>query len=184
MSRILIVNGSPRRNGVDSNVARKITEEFTEKGHTVETVDICGIEIHGCRACMSCKKTGRCVQDDGMIPLYEKVRDSDALILMSPVYFGAETGQLKTFIDRLFALTGDEKPLGKVKAASALLICGDPNGNMVYGAVLTRMCNVMKYLKVDDFGYGCILGGLTPEEVEDSPKVRDYIDGLEFQLGM
>ena len=184
MSRILIVNGSPRKDGVDSAVASMVGEEFSGKGHEVETIDVCGLKIGGCRACMACKRTGRCAQDDDMQSLYPKVRDSDMLILMSPVYFGAETAQMKAFIDRLFALTDDERPLGKVRMSSILLVCGDPDGAMVYGAQLSRLCNAMKYLKVEDFGSGCIIGGLKPEDVRDSPKVRDYMDSIDFQLGL
>ena len=93
--KLLIVNGSPRKNGVDAAIAKLIAERV--KGHDYETeiVDICGMKINGCRACMACKKTGRCAQDDDMIKMYDKIRACDMLILASPIYFGAESGQMK-----------------------------------------------------------------------------------------
>ncbi len=184
MSRILIINGSPRKEGVDSKVVEMITERLTSKGQTVETLAVCDLKISGCRACMSCKKTGKCAIDDDMSAVYEKIRASDMLVLMTPIYFGGETGQLKCLIDRLFALTVNEKPLGNVKMTSVFLTCGDPDGYMVYTPLLTRICNSMKYLKVEDFGSGCIIGGLKPEDVKDSAKVNDYIESIEFQLGL
>ena len=58
MSRVIIINGSPRKNGVDSNIASMISEEFSAKGHTVDVMDICRLSIGGCTGCMSCRKTG------------------------------------------------------------------------------------------------------------------------------
>ena len=184
MSRILIINGSPRKDGVDSNIAKAISERLTSKGQTVEIIDVYDLRISGCRACMSCKKTGKCAIDDDMMPVYDKIKSSDMLIFLSPIYFGSETGQLKLLIDRLFATTGAERPLGSVKMSSVLLTCGDPMGNMTYGSNLMKFSNAMKYLKVEDFASGCILGGLKPEDVATSSKVDDYIESLEFQLGI
>ena len=56
MSRIIVVNGSPRKNGVDSNIASMISEEFPKEGHDVDIVNICDLDIGGCRGCMSCRR--------------------------------------------------------------------------------------------------------------------------------
>lgn len=182
MSRVLIVNGSPRKNGVDSGIAAVISAEFSAKGHSVETVDICSLTIGGCRGCMSCRKTGRCVQDDDMQSVIDRMRASDMIVLMSPIYFAAETGQTKTFIDRLTSAFSGDRPMGKARVSSVLLTCADPKGGERYGAALDRLRDVMGYLKVDDHDGGCIIGGLTPETVRDSPAVREYIDGLASKL--
>lgn len=181
MSRVIIINGSPRKNGVDSNIASMISEEFSGKGHTVDVLDICMLSINGCTGCMSCRKTGRCVQDDDMNCIISRIRESDMLILMSPIYFAAETGQMKIFTDRLTSAFTEKKPLGNVRSASVLLTCADPEGDKKYDATLKRMLDEIGYLKVES-RYGIIIGGLSPETVGDSPKVRGYLDDLSDKL--
>ena len=86
--KLLIVNGSPRKNGVDAAIAKLIADRVKEHGYETEIVNICEMKIGGCRACMVCKKTGKCAQDDDMIQMYERIRSSDMLILASPVDVG------------------------------------------------------------------------------------------------
>ena len=181
MSRVIIINGSPRKNGVDSNIASMISEEFSGKGHSVDVLDICRLSIGGCTGCMSCRKSGTCVQDDDMNGIIDKIRGSDMLILMSPIYFAAETGQMKIFTDRLTSTFTEKRPLGNIRSASILLTCADPEGDRKYGSTLNRMLDEVGYLKVEDRS-GVIIGGLSPDTVKDSPKVRDYLDGLSDKL--
>lgn len=103
MSRLLIINGSPRKDGVDAKIGQMIAERMKGYDYDAEAVNINDLNIRGCQACMSCKKTGKCAQNDDMTVLYDKIRGSDMLILCSPIYFGAETGQMKTFVDRMYA---------------------------------------------------------------------------------
>ena len=182
MSRIIVLNGSPRKNGVDSNIASMISEEFLKEGHDVEVVNICDLDIGGCKGCMSCRKTGVCVQDDDMNQMIERIRKKDMLILMAPIYFAAENGQTKTFIDRFTSAFTEKRPLGDVRVSSVLLTCSDPNGSTVFAASLKRIYDVMGYLKIENHDDGHILGGLSPDNVRDSPAVREYLEGLKSLL--
>ncbi|HBT97555.1 MAG TPA: flavodoxin [Desulfobulbaceae bacterium] len=58
------------------------------------------LSIRPCQGCGGCGKNGRCVVDDDMTALYEKVDAADRLLLVSPVYFYALSAQMKTFADR------------------------------------------------------------------------------------
>ena len=188
MSRLLIVNGSPRKDGVDAAIGKMIAERLSGFGYETEFVDLNELQIRGCQACMACKRTGKCAQNDDMIPLYDKIRASDMLILCSPIYYGAETGQMKTFIDRFYAMVIEKDGqrfvnFGDVKKASILLTCGAPDGYMTYGGVLSSLTNTLKSMGVPDLS-GTIICGLTPDEVSTSGKVNDYLDSLEFQAEM
>jgi multimeric flavodoxin WrbA len=72
---------------------------FAEMGGESEAVRLNDLGIRPCQACGGCGKTGRCVIDDDMTALYEKVDAADRLLLVSPVYFYALTAQMKTFAD-------------------------------------------------------------------------------------
>ena len=185
--KLLIVNGSPRKNGVDAAIAKLIAERVKGQDYETEIVDICGMKINGCRACMACKKTGRCAQDDDMIQMYDKIRACDMLILASPIYFGAESGQMKCFIDRFYAMVKMQDGqrfvnFGNVSKASILLTCGAPDGAMTYGGILARLTKTVKSMGVQDLS-GSIIAGVEPDKAAESETVKDYLDSIDFQLG-
>jgi multimeric flavodoxin WrbA len=101
--KVLAVNGSPRSNGNTSIMLGWVAEELGKAGVKVETVQIGGHLVAGCKACGVCgeKKDRRCVQDqDPVNEIIAKMIEADGLILGSPVYFSDMTPELKALIDR------------------------------------------------------------------------------------
>ena len=101
--KVLAVNGSPRQNGNTSIMLGWALEELSKAGVEVETCQVGGRLIAGCKACGVCgeKKDRRCVQDqDAVNELIAKMLEADGLIMGSPVYFSDLTPELKAFIDR------------------------------------------------------------------------------------
>jgi len=188
MKTMLIINGSPRKDGSDSAILKMLSEKALEFDYTPETIDICHLEINGCKACMACKKSGRCAQKDDMIQLYDKIRSADMLVLASPIYFGGETGQMKCFMDRFYAMVSTKNgerfaDLGNVKKASIVLTCGAADGQMRYGGILTRLTATMRSFNVMDVS-GSIIPGASPDKIPDMDYVKEYLDGVAFQLEM
>ncbi|MDR3090256.1 MAG: flavodoxin family protein [Desulfobulbaceae bacterium] len=97
---MLVVLGSPRKNGNSETLAMAVAAGFGENGGGVETVRLNDLAIRPCQGCGGCGQTGRCVLDDDMTALYEKVDAADRLLLASPVYFYALSAQSKIFADR------------------------------------------------------------------------------------
>ncbi|MDR0476333.1 MAG: flavodoxin family protein [Desulfobulbaceae bacterium] len=101
---MLVVLGSPRKNGNSETLAAAVASGFCNKsgmaGTVAETVRLNDLAIRPCQACGGCAKTGRCVVSDDMTALYEKVDAADRLLLVSPVYFYALSAQMKAFADR------------------------------------------------------------------------------------
>ena len=187
MAKLLIINGSPRKNGSDAKVAERAAEIAAEYGYESEKVDIYDLRLNGCMACGACKKTGRCVQKDGMNDLIAKIKDSDMLLLATPVYYGSETGPMKTFIDRLYPLStvnenGEKvRDIGKVKKVSTLITCGAPQGNMTYASLLPHFISIFKTFGISDTS-GVIIPAADPATVLDSDYTKGYFETLRFQL--
>ena len=100
--KILGINGSPK--GEKSQTRRLVLgvlEGARQTGADVTFVDCCDLEIKYCRACTTCYAKGECIHDDDMPALYEKMLDSDGIVLGSPVYINSVTAQLKTVLDRM-----------------------------------------------------------------------------------
>ncbi len=188
MGRLLAINGSPRANGTDSEIIKIVSEMAKKYNYETEVVNLFDLRINDCRACLACKKTGKCAQKDDMTPLYDKMRSADMILLASPIYFGAETGVMRCFVDRFYAMIGNDNgkrtvDKGTLSKASVLLSCGDPEGDMHYGGVLARMTGTMKSLNIIDVS-GAIIPGISPKDAASSEHVKKYIDTVDFQLEM
>src|SRR5699024_2690833 len=129
--KIVILNGSPRKKGNTSALVKSFTEGAEASGNTVTEFFLGGMNIHGCRGCFGghSSKDCPCVQQDDMNQIYPAVRDCDVIVLASPLYYWNMSGQLRTAVDRLFALEeGEGNLLRGHGRASALLMAAEGNG--------------------------------------------------------
>lgn len=101
--KVLILSGSPRKGGNSDTLCNQFMKGAVEAGHEVEKVRVAEKNIAYCRACYVCKKLGKCVINDDMAELLQKMIDADVIVLASPVYFYSINAQLKTVIDRAVA---------------------------------------------------------------------------------
>ncbi len=101
--RVLILSGSPRRQGNSDILCDEFTKGAREAGHQVEKIRISEKTIGYCRACYACRDTGTCILHDDMAELLQKMIDCDVMVLASPVYFYSIDAQLKAVIDRTVA---------------------------------------------------------------------------------
>ena len=100
--KVLMINGSPRKDGNTAVALREMEKIFTEEGVEVTTLDIGGSDIRGCIACGSCSKLGRCVFDDEVNAAAPLFAEADGLVVGSPVYYASANATLIAFLDRLF----------------------------------------------------------------------------------
>ena len=103
---VLVLLGSPRKQGNSTTLARQIIKGAESAGAEVETIYLNGLKIKPCQGCYGCKKKNSrgCVVDDDMQSLYPKITASDALVIATPVYWFNMTAQTKIFMDRCFGL--------------------------------------------------------------------------------
>ena len=117
--KVLMINGSPRREGNTSTALAEMQTVFAEEGFEVETIQIGAKEIRGCVACGKCSELGRCVFDDIVNECAEKLAEADGLVIGSPVYYASANGTLVALLDRLFFSSSCDKTM-KVGAAVAV----------------------------------------------------------------
>lgn len=122
--KAVLVNGSPRKNGNTFYLLSVVKNELEAKGIKTEIIQAGGRDIHGCTACEGCRKSkiARCIYDDDVVnKAIESIKEADALIIGSPVYFGGPTAQIKAFIDRVgYAGRAHKLLKGKVCASIAV----------------------------------------------------------------
>lgn len=101
--KVLILSGSPRKNGNSDLLCDEFMKGASEAGHEVEKIRVQEKNIGYCMACYACRETGNCAIKDDMADILQKMIDCDVMVLASPVYFYSIDAQLKTVIDRSVA---------------------------------------------------------------------------------
>lgn len=109
MKKVLILSGSPRKNGNSDILCDEFARGAAEAGNHVEKIRVSEKNIGFCRACYACRGTGVCAIKDDMAEVLQKMIDADVLVLASPVYFYSIDAQLKALIDRTVARWLDVK---------------------------------------------------------------------------
>ena len=117
--KVLMLNGSPRKDGNTSIALREMEQTFAKEGIETETVQVGNKNIRGSIACNFCKDNGRCVFDDAVNQLAPKFEEADGLVIASPVYYASANATLIACLDRLFFSTPFDKSM-KVGASVAV----------------------------------------------------------------
>ena len=128
--KIVILNGSPRRNGNTSALTAQFKRGAEEAGNTVTEFHLGSMKISGCLGCWHGGKDAACpcVQKDDMAKIYPVYREADVVVLASPLYYWFISGQLKTAFDRLFAVAECDPGYRNPKKESALLMAAEGAG--------------------------------------------------------
>ena len=106
-----MINGSPRQNGNIALAFSEMEKIFEENGVEYENIQIGRMDIRGCIACETCRNTGKCVFDDIVNELSQKLEEADGLVIGSPVYYGSANGTLMAALQRMFYSNHSDKSL-------------------------------------------------------------------------
>ena len=122
---VLILNGSPRKNGNTSHALRAI-EDGLKARHTVESLNVYDFTFRPCRNCDACKRNGgNCVMPDDTVPIITKVAAADLVIFGSPVYWWGISAQLKDVVDKFYSRDdASAKPTLRTKKKIGIVACG------------------------------------------------------------
>jgi len=179
--KLLVLKGSPKENGNSGTLANHAIKGAKDVGAEVESFFLHDMDINPCDACDFCKglEGGSCIVEDDMQQIYPKMLNADAILVASPVYWFTISAQLKTCIDRWYALEGPEGYLLAGKRFGLLLSFGDsdPYNSGAVNAIHTiqDMCS---YLEADLVG---VVYGSAPDP-GDINKLPDTMQNA-YKLG-
>lgn len=101
----IAINGSPRKRHNTATLLEKALEGAASAGAETRLVHLYDISYKGCVSCLACKRLGNaspvCAFRDGLTPLLQSVQQTDVVFFGSPVYFGVESGMMRSFLERL-----------------------------------------------------------------------------------
>ena len=102
--KVLVLSASPRKGGNSDLLCDQFMLGATDAGHQVEKIFLRDKRIGHCTACDACQGNGgRCVQQDDMAEILDRMIRADVIVMATPVYFYTMNGQMKTLIDRTYA---------------------------------------------------------------------------------
>ncbi len=170
--KIVILNGSPRKNGNTSVLVKAFAEGAESAGHTVTEFFLDSMEIYGCKGCFGghSSKECPCVQKDDMDLIYPAVKECDVVVLATPLYYWNMSGQIRTAIDRLFALEeGDGNLLRGHERAAVLLMAAEGHG---FKDVLTYYNHLMEHLHWKNLGHVLSGGNMNVGDIKGKPEIE------------
>ena len=187
--KVLIVKGSPRKSGNSAALAEQVAEGARAAGAQVESFYLHGMDIQPCDACDSCQGVEGldCIIDDDMQALYPILREADAIVYASPVYWFTVSAQLKLFMDRCYGMISDidvpeEHALAGKRIGVVLAYGGDdPFDSGAINAIRTFQ-DVFNYVPAEIvgivYGYGSEAG-----EIRENRDVMEEAYDRGRQLG-
>ena len=170
--KIVILNGSPRKNGNTSTLVKAFTEGAESVGNTVTEFFLNYMNIHGCKGCFGGNSSRECpcAQKYDMDKIYPLVRECDVIVLATPLYYWNMSGQIRTAVDRLFALEeGDGNLLRGHDRSSALLMAAEGHG---FDDVVTYYDHLMEHLRWKNLGHVLAGGNNEAGDIKGKPEIQ------------
>ncbi len=166
--KILVLAGSPHKNGTTAFLADEFCEGARETGHEVVRVDNAKLRINPCLGCDHCRKNeGECVHEyDDMIEIILQLLNADAVVLVSPLYYFGMTAQLKTVIDRFYSVNS---LLMESPKKLYLIAAGADTDEWAMDGIVNHYKCLCKYLRWQEGGTLLAYGLGTRQDAENSP---------------
>ena len=159
--KVLLVNGSPHAKGCTFTALTEVAETLKANGIDTEIMHLGTKPISGCLGCGKCFKTGKCFIDDVVNVFLDKAPEADGFVFGSPVHYASASGQLTSFLDRVFY---GKSALFYNKPGAAVVSCRR-------GGASAAFDQINKYFTINNMPivssqYWNQVHGNTPEEVK------------------
>lgn len=163
--KIVVITGSPRKNGNSFAMTDAFIKAAEAKGHTVTRFDAAMKNAGGCRACETCFKTGKaCSFDDDFNTIAPAILEADAVVFTMPVYWYSIPAQIKGVIDRLFSFVVGGKDISGKECG--LITCCEEDDMSVMDGVRIPIERSAALLKWHMVGEVLIPGVLNVGDIE------------------
>ena len=172
---ILILSGSPRKGGNTDFLVEAFVKGASQKHH-VEVVSVHDYKVNPCMGCNACFRNEQhaCVQKDDMTVIYEKMSQTEMLVIASPVYFYGLSAQLKAVIDRCHNPIRDTFPIKKM----ALLLVGAASLPELFDGILAQYQLCLNFFKLKDAGRVLVRGVKDKGDIKNTDALNEA-----FELG-
>lgn len=166
---VLGIVGSPRRGGNTEIMVEKVLSGAEEVGASIEKVILNELNIKPCQACNSCWKTGKCMHNDDMLQLMEKMELHPIWVIGTPIYWWGPTSQFKAFLDRWYGAR--QVTFKGRRVILTIPLEGEHEGYARH--TVGMLTDVLNYLEMDLFSSIIAPGVLKRGAIREKPNVLE-----------
>jgi len=147
--KIIVLVGSVRKGG-NTEMLAKAFADGAGRRHHVELVSVADYRILPCMGCNNCYsgEGHRCVQQDDMTAVYDKLMEADTVVIASPVYFYGISAQLKALVDRLHTPMRNEFRIRRL----GLILVGAATLPDLFDPILLQYRMILRFFHLQDIG--------------------------------
>ena len=178
--KIVVITGSPRKNGNSFAMTDAFITAAEAKGHTVTRFDAAMKKVGGCRACETCFSTGKaCTFDDDFNIIASAILEANAIVFTMPVYWYSIPAQIKGVIDRIYSLVVGGKDIAGKECA--LITCCEEDDMSVLDGVripIERMAALNKWKMVGEVLVPGVLNVGDIEKTDGCKKAAALADAI------
>ena len=147
--KIVLLEGSPNKNGSSNTLANAFIEGAKEAGHGVDVIGAAHANIHPCTGCIHCGYEGPCVQKDDVDDIRARVLAADMMVFVTPLYYYGMSAQLKTLVDRFCAFNSS---IQRKHMKSAMIAAAWNADGRTFEALEAHDKTLVRYLNLKDMG--------------------------------
>ncbi|KXS48359.1 MAG: iron-sulfur flavoprotein [Halanaerobium sp. 4-GBenrich] len=164
--KVVAFNGSPNSEGNTYHAIKMVAEELENKDIETEIIQVGNKEIRGCLSCNKCVKNQneKCIIDDQVNDWIQKLKESDGIIIGSPVHYAAIAGTMKSFLDRAFYVASVNGMMLRHKVGAPVVAVRRSGGMPTFN----QLSNYINYseMMMPTSNYWSVIHGTTPGEAE------------------
>lgn len=171
--KVIAINGSPKKEGNTYHAIKIVADKLMEENIDVEIVHIGNKIIRGCTACNQCAKNRneKCIIDDAVNETLQLIKEADGVILGSPTHYSAVAGTMKSFLDRLVYVAGNNNSMLRGKVGAAVVAVRRSGGVPTFD----QLNNFLNYseMVLATSNYWNVIHGTSPgEALQDAEGVQ------------
>ncbi len=178
--KIVVITGSPRKNGNSFAMTDAFIKAAEAKGHAITRFDAALKKVGGCRACETCFSTGKaCTFDDDFNTIAPAILEADVIVFAMPVYWYSIPAQIKGIIDRIFSMVVGGKDIAGKECA--LITCCEEDDMSVMDGVripIERMAALNKWKMVGEVLIPGVLNVGDIDKTEGCKKAADLANAI------
>ena len=184
--KIVVLTGSPHKNGTSNTLVNEFIRGAMEAGHTITRFDTPFLNIHPCIGCDHCGMNGPCVFNDDMPNILDTILASDMIVFATPIYYFGFSAQIKSAIDRFYSRNGQ---IQRKHLKSAFIVTAWNNDNQVMNTIEKHIEILIDYLNLENVGmvlakgYGYTGAGIEKHYMEASYNLGKKSNTVTSRLG-
>jgi multimeric flavodoxin WrbA len=166
--KVIAINGSPNKEGNTFLALNMVGNELNTNGIDFEILHIGHKMIHGCTACRKCSvnKDEECnIKTDELNNWLQIIKSADGILIGSPVYYSGIAGTMKSFLDRLFYVSGSNGNLFRHKVAASVVALRRTGGSATFDSLNHYLA--YSEMIVATSNYWNVIHGRDPGEVSE-----------------